>query len=185
MRSAGDVAADADIVGLVGQNQPGRIVVPHQSGEDVLIGGVAANEPMVAETEDVASARDCDSARRRRKGALFVRRRIIAEEDLIDLGRAEAGNLDRRLIDDELLELDFEILKAPGAVFAEPVERDAQQALLGAGQMPDANAGDMGEAQLPGGLDADRAVDDDCCRCRSARARKSRVAAIEAATSRI
>jgi hypothetical protein len=47
--------------------------------------------------------------------------RIVAKQDLIDLGRAETGNLDRRLFDNELLELDFEILKVPAALFRQPV----------------------------------------------------------------
>ena len=115
---------------------------------------------MFAKNEDVAFPCDRDSAGFGRKRPWFVRRRIVAKQYLIDLGRAETGNLDLRLFDDELLELDFEILKAPGAVFAQPVEGDAQQALLGAGQMPDANAGNSGKPQLLSGLDANCAIED-------------------------
>ena len=80
---------------------------------------------MLAKKKDVAFLGDRDSSWRGRKRPLFVRRRIVAKQDLIDLGRAETGNLDRRLFDNELLELDFEVLKAPGAVFTQPVEGDA------------------------------------------------------------
>jgi hypothetical protein len=78
---------------------------------------------MLAKKKDVAFLGDRDSSRRGRKRPLFVRRRIVAKQDLIDFGRAETGNLDRRLFDNELLELDFEICKAPGAVFTQPVGR--------------------------------------------------------------
>ena len=76
---------------------------------------------MLAKKKDVAFPGDRDSSWRGRKRPLFVRRRIVAKQDLIDFGRAETGNLDRRLFDNELLELDFEILKAPGALFRQPV----------------------------------------------------------------
>ena len=80
---------------------------------------------MLAKKKGVAFPGDRDSSWRGRKRPLFVRRRIVTKQDLVDLGRAETGNLDRRLFDNELLELDFEVLKAPGAVFTQPVEGDA------------------------------------------------------------
>jgi hypothetical protein len=56
---------------------------------------------MFAKNEDVAVPRDRDRAGFGRKRPWFVRRRIVAGQYLIDLGRAETRNLDWRLFDDE------------------------------------------------------------------------------------
>ena len=54
---------------------------------------------MLAKKKDIAFLGDRNSSWRGRKRPLFVRRRIVAKQDLIDFGRAETGNLDRRLFD--------------------------------------------------------------------------------------
>jgi hypothetical protein len=76
---------------------------------------------MFAKTKDVPFPCNRDSSGRGRKCPLFMRRRIVAKQNLIDFGRVETGNLDRRLFDNELLELDFETLKVPAALFRQPV----------------------------------------------------------------
>jgi hypothetical protein len=47
------IAGDRYIVGLVGQNEPGRGIAAHQSGENRGIGGIATNHSMSAEPEHV------------------------------------------------------------------------------------------------------------------------------------
>ena len=100
-----------------------------------MLGGVATSDPMFAKTKDVTFPCNRDGAGRGRKRPFFVRRRIVAKQNLINLGSAETRNLDRRLFDNELLKLDLEILKVPAALFRQPIGGKAKKALLAAGKM--------------------------------------------------
>ena len=68
---------------------------------------------MLTEAKYIAKTRDGDRVRLRSKWALFDRRRLIAEYNLIDLLQREAGNLDRRWGENEFLEFDLELGEIP------------------------------------------------------------------------
>src|SRR5271156_1861421 len=109
---------------------------------------------MVAKKKDVALLRHRRCAGLGRERSLFEGDRIFAKEYLIDFRTAEARDIDRRLLDDQLFEFDLEVVEAPGALFCKPVRRDAQDTLLGTGEMIDSNAGNAGKAQLLGRLNS-------------------------------
>ena len=54
----------------------------------------------------------------------------VAEDDLVNLVRREANDLDRRLSQNQLLELYFELIEIPPSLFTEAVDREPQRALL-------------------------------------------------------
>ena len=112
MHASGDIASDRDVVRLVGQNEPGRRIAVHQFGDNRWIGGVSTNNAMLTEAKYMAETRDRDSVGLGRKRSLFGPF-LIAEDDLIDLIEREAGDLDRRVSEDQFLEFDFKFAKIP------------------------------------------------------------------------
>ncbi len=86
--------------------------------QDRRIGGVAAHNAMLTEAKHIAETRDGDRLGLGSKRVLFDPFGPIAKDDLIDLLKREAGDLDRRVGDDQFLELDFELGEIPLAFFA-------------------------------------------------------------------
>jgi hypothetical protein len=103
------IASDRDIIRLIGQNEPGRRFPIHQASQDRRVGSVAAQNAMLTEAKYIAEARERDSVGLGSKRTLFNLFYVIAKDDLVDLLECEAGDLDRRLGEDEFLEFDFEL----------------------------------------------------------------------------
>ena len=85
----------------------------------------------------------------------------FAKDDLVDLVQGEAGDLDRRVGQDQLLELNLQFVEVPLALFAETVDGEAKEALLLLGQMVDPDARRTAEAEKLRRLDPDLAVEDE------------------------
>ena len=96
----------------------------------------------------------------RGKRTLFNRVLFIVENDLIDLAQGEAGDLDRRVGEDQLLEFDFEFGEIPLAFLAQAIDRQPQGPLLRLRQMIHADAGQGGKTQQLRPLDPDFTVED-------------------------
>jgi hypothetical protein len=161
MRAAGDVARDFHIIGLVGQNEPGREIASQQAREHRRIGRIAADEPVRTELKQVAQTSDRNSARGRDQRSLFNSLGLFADENLINLVQPEAGDFDRRIGEDQFLELEFELIEIPLTFLAKPVHGEPQQALFLGGQMVDAHAGHTLQAQQLTSLKPNLAVDYD------------------------
>ena len=82
----------------------------------------------------------------------------VAENNVVDLVEREAGDLDRRVGEDQLLELDLQLVQVPFALFAEAIDGEAQNALLGLAKMLDPHAGTRPRPRA--GLDPNSAIDD-------------------------
>jgi hypothetical protein len=85
MHASGDIASNRDVIGLVGQNEPGRRIAVHQFGDNRWIGGVSANNAMLAEAKYIATTGDGDRAAVGSKRSPFDPFRFITKKDLIDL----------------------------------------------------------------------------------------------------
>ena len=71
---------------------------------------------MRPELENVANAGDGDGVGLGRERPLLDRVVGFAENDLVDLVEGEAGDLDRRVGQDQLLELDLQLVEVPLAL---------------------------------------------------------------------
>ena len=138
---------------------------------------------MRPELKDVAGAGDRDSAGLGRQRPLLDRLRLVAEHDLVDFVEGEAGDLDRRVVQDQFLEFDLELVEVPLALFAEPVDGEAQQALLVLASNGRCARRARGRAREPRRLEPDLAVEDDIVLPMRMGSQKPS-ALIEAATSR-
>ena len=96
-----DMAADRHIVGHVGEDEPGALA-GHQAGEKFRIPSVTAGDPVAAEGEKVAGPGDRLQVGIRLERAGLRRVRLLVEKDLIDLELREAGDLQGRIVEDEL-----------------------------------------------------------------------------------
>ena len=67
---------------------------------------------------------------------------------MIDLGRREPGDLNRRIQQDQLFKLDLQRVEIPLSFFCQAIDRKSEYALLVWAQMLDAYARDPIEAQL-------------------------------------
>ena len=72
---------------------------------------------------------------------------FIAENDLINLFQGKAGELDRRLGEDQFLEFDTELGEIPLTFFAQPINRKAQRPLFRLRQVINPDAGHGGKTQ--------------------------------------
>ena len=158
---AGDVAFDLHVIGLVAEQQLRLRSAVHQPAPHFGVGRVAASKPMTSKQEDVAEPRDSGRAGRRRQRARLDRRDVVIEDNLIDLVKAEARDLNRSVLHDQLAKLDLELVEVPAAFLAEPVDREAKKPLLVLGEMFDANARNLDEPQQPRRLDAAVTVEHD------------------------
>jgi hypothetical protein len=70
---------------------------------------------MRPEQEDVARPRDGDGAGLRRERSGLDRRLLVVEDDLVNLFERKAGDLDRRVGENKVLELDFELIQIGAA----------------------------------------------------------------------
>ena len=71
---------------------------------------------------------------------------------MIDLGRREPGNLNRRIQQDQLFKLDLQRVEIPLSFFCQAIDRKSEYALLVWAQMLDVvRARDSIEAQAPRG----------------------------------
>ena len=143
----------------VRMSRAGRVAL-HQPPERLRVGRAAAHEAVRSELKDVARASDGDRIGLGRKRALLDRLACFAEKDLVDFVEGKAGDLDRGVVKDQLLELNLELVEVPLALFSEAVDGEAQNALVGFAQMLHPDAGRTTEAEKPRSLDADRAVED-------------------------
>ena len=72
----------------------------------------------------------------------------VAKNEVIDFGRREPGDLDRRVQQDQFFKLDLQRVKIPLSFFGETVDGKPQDAVFVRAQMTDAYARDSIEAQL-------------------------------------
>ena len=158
MGAAGDVARDADVVGLVGEHEASHVAL-HEAVQGRGVARISADDAVRPHEEHVARARHRRMLGLGHERSRLHRRRRIGGEDPVDLRQLEAADLDRRVVDDQLLELQPQLLELPAAVLAQTVRRDAQQLELGRRQRVDGDAGDGGQVQELGCLDAHHAVD--------------------------
>lgn len=105
---------------------------------------------MRPEVKDVAYASDRNCAGLGRERPLFDRLVTLAENNVVDLVERKAGDLDRRVGEDQLLELDLQLVQVPLTLFAEAIDGEAENALLGLAKMLDPHARDAAEAELLG-----------------------------------
>jgi hypothetical protein len=102
------MASDRDVVRLVGQDETSGLVARHQLAQRRRISCAAADDPVRPEVKDIAHAGDGDCAGLRRERPLFDRIVSLIENNVVDLVEREASDLDRRLGQNQLRELDFE-----------------------------------------------------------------------------
>jgi hypothetical protein len=107
----------------------------------------------------MAKTRDRDKFGLGRKRSLFGPF-FITEDDLIDLIERDAGDLDRRVSEDQFLEFDFKLAKIPLAFFAQPIKGKAQRPLFHIRQLIDPDAGHGGKTQGLCRLDPDFPIKD-------------------------
>ena len=74
--------------------------------------------------------------------------------------RREPRDFDRRIEQDQLVELDLQRVEVPFALFRETIDCEPQHALFFRTQVSDADARQPIKAQLLGGFVADFAMDD-------------------------
>jgi hypothetical protein len=86
----------ATAFGLLRELTRGRIVA-HQTTDDLWITGVAANDPVRAEKEDVARPRYRRRAGRRLERPSLQAVRFLPQQNVVDLGGNEARDLNRRI----------------------------------------------------------------------------------------
>jgi hypothetical protein len=114
---------------------------------------------MGPELEHVADLRNRNRIGVRLKRPHLGRLECVPDDNVVDFTDREAGNLDRRIFQDELLELDLELIEIPASRLAKAIDCEAKQTLLLGGMMIHANAGKAAEAQQLGGLQPDLTVD--------------------------
>ena len=78
---------------------------------------------MRPERKNIARAGDGDSISLRRERPLLNGVVRFAEDDLVDLIESEAGDFDRSVGQDQLLELNLQFVKVPLALFADTKTR--------------------------------------------------------------
>lgn len=154
------MAGDLHVVRLVGQNEAGGIVAVHEPPKRRRVGRAAADDPVGSKLEHVAEPRGRGCGRRWRQRASLDGLPVLGEDDLVDFIKRETGDLDRRIGEDQFLELDFEFEEVPLALLAEPIGGEPQRALLDLRQMIDPHARDTGKAKQPRRLNPDGAVED-------------------------
>ena len=84
----------------------------------------------------------------------------VAKNDMVDFGRREPSDFDRRVEQDQFFKLDLQRVEVPLALFRETIDREPEHALFFQAQVSDADARKPIKAQLLGGFVADFAVDD-------------------------
>jgi hypothetical protein len=115
---------------------------------------------MGTELEHVAQFCDRRRERFRFKRPLFESIGAVPKDNLVDLVRREPSDLDQRVGDDQLFELDLQRVEVPLALFRETIDRKPKHALLFRAQVSDADAREPIKSQLLGGFVADFAMDD-------------------------
>jgi hypothetical protein len=145
------MAPDRDIEGFICEDHAGDFCV-HEPSDDGGIGGVAADQAMGPEQEQVAYPSDRSGAEQGRKIADFASILVCADYDLIDLVRTEPGNLDWRVRDNQFFELSFQFGNVPSAFFAQSIDRQSEQTLLRLVQVVYANAWHGRQTKQFGGL---------------------------------
>ena len=90
------------------------------------IARVAADDAVRAEPKHVAKTSDCGRAALPARAAPARRTSALAEHDLIDFVEGEAGDLDRRVGEDQLLELDLELRRGPTRPSRQPIDGKPQ-----------------------------------------------------------
>ncbi|WP_309628293.1 hypothetical protein [Brevundimonas sp.] len=145
LAAARDVAGDRHIVWRVGEDDP-DLLSAEQPLEAGGIGGVAAEQPTVAQPPEVADPADRLIGQ---GGVLTVIAAVAAENDAVDLGRGEAGQLqaETQIHARELLELQLQGLAIPTSQLAELVLSDGEHSPLGLAQVGNADAGNLGHAE--------------------------------------
>src|ERR1700737_1510898 len=99
MLAAGNVSSDRNVVRFVGEDKPSGQITLHEPPQRLRVGGATADEPVRPELKNVAQAGDGDSVRLRLERTLLHRVPGVAEDDLIDLVRGEAGDLNRSVVE--------------------------------------------------------------------------------------
>ena len=139
---------------------------------------------MRAEQEYIAGPETATASAVRLERAGLESASLVAEQNVVDFFESEARDLDRRVDENQLLELDLQRVEIPLPFLAQAIDREPQHPEFVAAEMADANAGDTFEAELLGSGVADLAVDRVRSRRRSAADRKSPAWRSTAATSR-
>ena len=120
MLAASHMAGDLNIVRLVGEDETGRQIVLHQS-LDWSSGSVALPQtmrcdPSAKTSPGRATAIASGSGARGPRFDGVVR---FAKDDLVDLVRSEARDFDRRVGQDQVLELNLQFVEVPLALLAQ------------------------------------------------------------------
>jgi hypothetical protein len=147
-------------VRFVGQDQTSSRVAPYHLAEGLRISCAAANDPVGPEVKNIANAGNGDCAGVGRDRPLLDRFVSRVENDVIDLVEREAGDLDRRIGEDQLLELDLQLVQVPLALLAKAIDGDAENALFDLAQVLDAHAWDAAKAELPSRMNPNGAIND-------------------------
>jgi hypothetical protein len=147
MTSAGDVSGDLHVIRLVGQDEARGDAVFQQSSQNLGIGRVAAHDAMQNKLENIPDPGDCDCGVGLER-PLLQSIADVAENHMIDLGRREPGDLNWRIRQDQLFELDLQRVEIPLSLFRQAIDRQSEDALLVWAQMLDTHARDPIEAQL-------------------------------------
>ena len=94
MTAFGHVAYDWNVVGLVGQNEPSKFRLAHDTAQRFRISRVTACDPMWSQLEDIADLRDraCQQIRFQRA---LLKPVSVAQNNLVDLIEGEARDLNR------------------------------------------------------------------------------------------
>jgi hypothetical protein len=112
------------------------------------------------ERKNIARAGDGDSIRLGCERPLLDGVVRFAKDDLVDLIESEAGDFDRSVGQDQLLELNLQLIKVPLALLPKAVDGEAQDALLLLAQIFDPDTRRTAKAEKPRRLDPYGAVED-------------------------
>ncbi len=175
MAPAGHIARDGDVVGFVGQDHPGERTVAdarhsatskarlrafaHETAQNGGVRGVAASEVVRAEPVKVAEAGHGFHAGLGRERGAFDAVVRIERENLIDLVGRETADFNRRIDENELVELEPQRLEVPFALLRQPVDRQPEKPSFAVVEMSDPDARQAIEAEKPHTLDDRLAVD--------------------------
>ena len=135
MIAAGDIAQRSYVIRLVGQDETSGGVAFQQSSKYRRIGRVAANDAMRTELENIADPGD-------RSCGVGLERPLleplcgVAENDMVDLGRREPGDLYWRIQQNQFFKLDLQRVEIPLALFRESIDGKAKYAVFGGLKWP-------------------------------------------------
>src|SRR5215207_9099859 len=139
------MSADRNIVGNVGEDET-SLRVRHQPRQQVGVAGVAADNPMSAERENVTRPGDRLERGVRLERAVLGDFGLLINNDLVDLDLGELRDHHRHVLEDEFIQLDLQRAEIPASLFAEAIESNPKKAPLGRRQMARHDTGQAPQA---------------------------------------